>query len=193
MLPLLREAPAGRIVITAISGGSLSLNSDPANPHGAMPGNYSVSKAVVNAVMLTFAIALEKTNKKVNAACAGFTPTALRTFNGTRSVEDGAREPVRLGLIGHDGPTGTFSDGNGRVPWCPLRLRTPDQEIADVAADRACDTRKCHDAVAEPGAVAVVPQHRNAKLRKAATAGAVARNEALRAQGNPGRAHWRRW
>ena len=78
------------------------------------------------------------------------------------------------------------------LPRLPDRT-APDQQIAGVAADRACDTRKCHDAVAEPGAVAVVPQHRNAKPRKAATAGAVARNEALRAPGNPGRAHWRRW
>lgn len=117
MLPLLREAPAGRIVITASSGGSLTLNSDPANPHRAMFGNYSVSKAAVHAVMLAFAIPLESTNIKVNAACPGFTSTALNNFRGTRSVEEGAREPVRLALIGADGPTGTFSDEDGPVPW----------------------------------------------------------------------------
>ena len=117
MLPLLREAPAGRIVITASSGGSLTLNSDPTNPHRAMFGNYSVSKSAAHAVMLAFAIALESTNIKVNAACPGFTSTALNNFNGTRSVEEGAREPVRLALIGADGPTGTFSDESGPVPW----------------------------------------------------------------------------
>lgn len=117
MLPLLREAPAGRIVITASSGGSLTLNSDHANPHRDMFGNYSVSKAAAHAVSLAFAIALESTNIKVNAACPGFTSTALNNFNGTRTVEEGAREPVRLALIGKDGPTGTFSDENGPVPW----------------------------------------------------------------------------
>lgn len=117
MLPLLREAPAGRIVITASSGGSLTLNSDPTNPHRAMFGNYSVSKAAAHAVVLAFAIPLEGTNIKVNAACPGFTSTALNNFRGTRSVEEGAREPVRLALIGSDGPTGTFSDENGPVPW----------------------------------------------------------------------------
>ena len=117
MLPLLREAPAGRIVITASSGGSLTLNSDPTNPHRVMFGNYSVSKAAAHAVMLAFAIPLESTTIKVNAACPGFTSTALNNFNGTRSVEEGAREPVRLALIGADGPTGTFSDENGPVPW----------------------------------------------------------------------------
>ncbi len=117
MLPLLREAPAGRIVLTASSGGSMTLNSDPANPHRAMFGNYSVSKAAAHAVTLAFALSLEGTNIKVNAACPGFTSTALNNFNGTRSVEEGAREPVRLALIGDDGPTGTFSDENGPVPW----------------------------------------------------------------------------
>ena len=117
MLPLLREALAGRIVITASSGASLALNSDPANPHRKMFGNYSVSKTAAHAVMLAFALALEDTNIKVNAACPGFTKTALNNFNGTRSLEEGAREPVRLALIGNDGPTGTFSDENGTVPW----------------------------------------------------------------------------
>ncbi len=117
MLPLLREATAGRIVITASSGGSLTLNSDPANPHRAMFGNYSVSKAAAHAVMLAFAIPLENTKIKVNAACPGFTATAPNNFRGTGSVEEGAREPVRLALIGDDGPTGTFSDHNGPVPW----------------------------------------------------------------------------
>ncbi len=117
MLPLLREAPAGRIVNTASSGGSLTLNSAPANPHRAMFGNYSVSKSAAHAVTLAFALALESTGIKVNAACPGFTSTALNNFNGTRSVEEGAREPVRLALIGADGPTGTFSDEDGPVPW----------------------------------------------------------------------------
>ena len=117
LLPLLREAPAGRIVLTASSGGSMTLNSASANPHRAMFGNYSVSKAAAHAVMLAFALSLEETNIKINAACPGFTSTALNNFNGTRSVEEGAREPVRLALIGDDGPTGTFSDENGPVPW----------------------------------------------------------------------------
>ncbi len=117
MLPLLHEAPAGRIVNLGSSGGSLTLNSNPSNPHRAMFGNYSVSKSASHAVMLAFAIALESTNIKVNAACPGFTKTALNNFNGTRTLEEGAREPVRLALIGPDGPTGTFSDEDGPVAW----------------------------------------------------------------------------
>lgn len=117
MLPLLRESPAGRIVLTGSSGASMTLNSDPSNSHRNMFGNYSVSKTAAQAVTLAFALALESTNIKVNAACPGFTSTALNNFNGTRSVEQGALEPVRLALIGPDGPTGTFSDENGPLPW----------------------------------------------------------------------------
>ena len=69
----------------------------------------------------------------------------------------------------------------------------PDQEIASVTADGAYDTRKCHDAIADRGAVAIIPPRKNAKPWKAVTAGAVARNEALRASKYLGRALWRRW
>jgi NAD(P)-dependent dehydrogenase (short-subunit alcohol dehydrogenase family) len=82
-----------------------------------MFGNYSVSKAAAHAVTLAFALALESTRIKVNAACPGFTSTALNNFNGTRSVEEGALEPVRLALIGPEGPMGTLSDEDGPVPW----------------------------------------------------------------------------
>ncbi len=117
MLPLLREAPAGRVVNVASSGGSLTLNSDPTNPHRAMFGTYSASKAAANAVTVAFAADLEADGIKVNAACPGFTGTDLNFFRGTRTVEQGAREPVRLALIGPDGPTGTFSNEDGPLPW----------------------------------------------------------------------------
>ena len=69
----------------------------------------------------------------------------------------------------------------------------PDQGIASVTADGAYDTRKCHDAIADRGAAAVIPPRKNAKPWKAITAGAVARNEALRASKYLGRTLWRRW
>ena len=69
----------------------------------------------------------------------------------------------------------------------------PDQDIASVTADGAYDTRKCHDAIAKRGAAAIIPPRKNAKPWKADSAGAVARNEALRASKYLGRALWRRW
>jgi NAD(P)-dependent dehydrogenase (short-subunit alcohol dehydrogenase family) len=117
MLPLLREAPAARIVNVASSGGSLTLNSDPTNHHRSMFGTYSASKAAANAVTVAFAADLEAAGIKVNAACPGFTATDLNNFRGTRTVEQAAREPVRLALIDASGPTGTFSNEDGTLPW----------------------------------------------------------------------------
>ena len=67
------------------------------------------------------------------------------------------------------------------------------EEIGSVTADGAYDTRKCHDAIADRGAHAVIPPRKNAKPWKAVTAGAVARNEALRAAKYLGRAIGRNW
>jgi NAD(P)-dependent dehydrogenase (short-subunit alcohol dehydrogenase family) len=118
MLPLLREAPAGRIVNVSSTVGSLTWSSAPSNPRRSMFGaTYSPSKTALNAITFAFAVELESTRIKVNAACPGFTATDLNNFQGTRSVEEGAREPVRLALLGPDGPTGTFSDDNGVIPW----------------------------------------------------------------------------
>lgn len=68
-----------------------------------------------------------------------------------------------------------------------------DQEIGSVTADGAYDTRKCHDAIADRGAHVVIPPRKNAKPWKSVTAGAVVRNEALRASKHLDRAIWRTW
>jgi len=117
MLPLLRKAPAGRIVNVSSTSGSLTRNSDSANPHRKMFGTYSSSKTALNAITLAFAADLESTGIKVNAACPGFTATDLNNFQGTRTVQQAAREPVRLALLDANGPTGTFSNEDGPVPW----------------------------------------------------------------------------
>jgi NAD(P)-dependent dehydrogenase (short-subunit alcohol dehydrogenase family) len=117
MLPLLREAPAARIVNVSSSSGSLTINSDPNNPHRAMFGTYSSSKTALNAITVAFAADLESAGIKVNAACPGFTSTNLNNFQGTRTVEQAAREPVRLALLDANGPTGTFSNEDGPLPW----------------------------------------------------------------------------
>ncbi len=118
MLPLLREAPAGRIVMVSSGSGSLTMNANPDHSHRTLFGpGYAASKTALNAVMLSFAIELAPTNIKVNAASPGFVATDLNNFAGTRTVEQGAREPVRLALLGPDGPTGTFSSEEGPLPW----------------------------------------------------------------------------
>jgi NAD(P)-dependent dehydrogenase (short-subunit alcohol dehydrogenase family) len=82
-----------------------------------MFGTYSASKTALNALTVAFAADLETNGIKVNSACPGFTGTDLNFFHGTRTVEQAASEPVRLALIGADGPTGTFSNDGGAIPW----------------------------------------------------------------------------
>jgi NAD(P)-dependent dehydrogenase (short-subunit alcohol dehydrogenase family) len=118
MLPLLREAKAARIVNVSSGVGSLTRNADPASPWRSIFGPvYPASKTALNAITLAMAIELESTGIKVNAACPGYTKTNLNNYTGTRTVQEGAREPVRLALLGPDGPTGTFSNENGPLPW----------------------------------------------------------------------------
>lgn len=118
MLPLLREAPAGRIVNVSSAVGSLTKTADPKNPFRSVSSvTYSPSKTALNAVTLAFALELESTRIKVNAACPGFTATEFNNYAGTRTVEQGAREPVRLALLDANGPTGTFSNEEGPLPW----------------------------------------------------------------------------
>ena len=66
-------------------------------------------------------------------------------------------------------------------------------QIGSVTADGTYDTRKCHDAITERGDHPVIQPRKNAKPWKSATAGAVARNEELRASKHLGRALLRRW
>jgi NAD(P)-dependent dehydrogenase (short-subunit alcohol dehydrogenase family) len=118
VLPLLREAPAARIVNVSSGVGSLTRNSDPAYAYRSIFGPvYPASKTALNAMTLAMAIELESTGIKVNAACPGYTKTNLNNYAGTQTVEEGAREPVRLALLGPDGPTGTFSNAAGPLPW----------------------------------------------------------------------------
>ncbi|VWD17288.1 short-chain dehydrogenase/reductase SDR [Burkholderia lata] len=118
MLPLLLESPAGRIVNISSAGGSLTLKDDPVDYSRLYVGVYQASKTALNAVTQAFAIELAGTNVKVNAVCPGFTATDLSNHApGAGTVQDAAREPVRLALLDENGPTGTFSNAAGLLPW----------------------------------------------------------------------------
>jgi NAD(P)-dependent dehydrogenase (short-subunit alcohol dehydrogenase family) len=119
MLPLLRESPDARIVNVSSAVGSLTVNADPAYHYHAMFGPvYPASKTALNAITLAMMVELESTGIKVNLVSPGFTKTNLNGYEGTASVEDGAREVVRVALLGPDGPSGTFTRWeNATIPW----------------------------------------------------------------------------
>jgi NAD(P)-dependent dehydrogenase (short-subunit alcohol dehydrogenase family) len=119
MLPLLREAPAARIVNVSSGVGSLAANSDPTFPWRSIFGPvYPASKTALNALTVAMAIELTPEGIKVNAVSPGFTKTNLNNYAGTETVEEGAREAVRVALLGRDSPTGTFTRWeNETIPW----------------------------------------------------------------------------
>ncbi|QIE26329.1 3-oxoacyl-[acyl-carrier-protein] reductase FabG (plasmid) [Caballeronia sp. SBC1] len=119
MLPLLRKTPGSRIVNVSSGVGSLTTNSDLAFPYRAIFSPvYPASKTALNALTVAMAIELESEGIKVNAVSPGFTRTNLNGYAGTETVEEGAREAVRVALLGPDGPTGTFTRWNGEtIPW----------------------------------------------------------------------------
>jgi NAD(P)-dependent dehydrogenase (short-subunit alcohol dehydrogenase family) len=119
MLPILRETPGARIVNVSSGVGSLTTNLDPAFSYRAIFGPvYPASKTALNALTVAMAIELEPEGINVNAVSPGFTKTNLNNYAGTETVEQGAREAVRVALLGPDSPTGTFTRWeNETIPW----------------------------------------------------------------------------
>jgi NAD(P)-dependent dehydrogenase (short-subunit alcohol dehydrogenase family) len=119
MLPLLRKTAGARIVNVSSGVGSLTTNSNPAFAHRSIFGPvYPASKTALNALTVAMALELEPDGIKVSAVSPGFTKTNLNEYAGTETVEEGAREAVRVALLGPDGPTGTFTRWeNETIPW----------------------------------------------------------------------------
>lgn len=116
-LPLLRAAPAGRIVNVSSVLGSVALQSDPQSIYYAikLPA-YSVSKSAVNAWTVQLAYELRETPVKVNAIHPGNVRTDMNP-NAELEVGEGARSSVQMALLDADGPTGTFTHLGETLPW----------------------------------------------------------------------------
>jgi len=118
LLPLLRKAPAARIVNVSSGLGSLTQNGDPGYASAATKLiGYSASKAALNMLTVQLAYELRGTTIKVNSADPGYTATDLNGNRGHQTIPEGAAEAIRLALLPDDGPTGTYSDSKGAVPW----------------------------------------------------------------------------
>ncbi|MCC3275390.1 SDR family oxidoreductase [Arthrobacter sp. zg-Y20] len=115
-LPLLRLSRTPRIVNVSSVAGSLTAVSDPANTDPIAAG-YAPSKTALTSLTLQYAKGLAPEGILVNAVCPGFVATDLNGFRGTRTPEQGARAAVRMATIPANGPTGTFSDEDGPLPW----------------------------------------------------------------------------
>lgn len=118
LLPLLRKSAAGRIVNVSSGLGSLTLSADPYSGFGHLNYlAYQSSKAALNAITIAYAKELQPAGIKVNAADPGFTATDFNDHRGHRTVEQAASIIVRLATLAANGPTGTYQDENGILPW----------------------------------------------------------------------------
>ena len=129
MLPLLRRAPAARIVNVSSEVGSITSMTDPASPLAQMPASmaYPSSKSALNMITALYAKELRDTPVKVNAANPGYTATDLNRHNGFRSVAEGAEASVHLATLDADDPSGILwghlwtaegpADAYGPLPW----------------------------------------------------------------------------
>ncbi len=81
------------------------------------------------------------------------------------------------------------SSRQGDSPLLPELLAQipPEETIGTVTADGAYDTRRCHGAIIDRGADAVIPIRRNGRAWKEDCPAAAARNEILRATRRLGR------
>ena len=116
MLPLLRRSDAGRIVNVSSRWGSLTLASDLDSP-GLTLLAYNASKAALNAATLQYARELRDTPIKINLADPMHCATDINNMSGSRSPAQGAEIIIALALLGDDGPSGTFTNDDGPLPW----------------------------------------------------------------------------
>ena len=115
-LPLLRKSVAPVIVNVSSGLGSFGVAFDTStfeskviNPH------YNSSKAAVN--MLTVQYAKAFPDLRINAVDPGYTATDLNNHGGPQTVTEGTDAIVQMATVGKDGPTGTYVNRHGKLPW----------------------------------------------------------------------------
>lgn len=116
MLPLL-QASRNPVVVNVTSGlGSFARVHDASIVESKVVAlAYCSSKSAVT--MLTVQYAKGLPDIRFNAVDPGYTATDLNGNSGPQTLEEGTDAIVRLATIAKDGPTGTFQDRNGIVPW----------------------------------------------------------------------------
>jgi NAD(P)-dependent dehydrogenase (short-subunit alcohol dehydrogenase family) len=115
-LPALLRSENGVIVNVSSGMGSIGLTSDPSRVESTFVSlPYPASKSAVN--MLTTQYAKAFPELRINAVDPGYTATDFNEHRGPQTVTEGTDAMVAMAQIGPDGPTGTFTDRGGAVPW----------------------------------------------------------------------------
>jgi NAD(P)-dependent dehydrogenase (short-subunit alcohol dehydrogenase family) len=121
-IPLLEKSTkTRRIVFISSSLGSVSLLAEPKLGATFRKSNfthYTTSKAALNQLALQYVVRYEDNKDwKLNICCPGHCATNLNDYGGANSAESGAINACRLATLGPDGPSGTFTNKEGTIPW----------------------------------------------------------------------------
>ena len=115
-LPLLQLSAAPVIVNVSSGLGSLAVTNNPDRFEATLKSlAYPSSKSALN--MLTSQYAKSYPQIRINAVDPGYTATDLNSHRGTQTIEQGAEIIVAMATVPPAGPTGTFTDRHGPVPW----------------------------------------------------------------------------
>lgn len=115
-MPLLERSVAPVIVNVSSGLGSQVLIRDPERVESTVLSlPYCSSKAALNMITSQYAKAYPRI--RINMVDPGYTATDLNHNSGHQTVTEGTDAIVAMATVGADGPTGTFSDRHGPVPW----------------------------------------------------------------------------
>jgi NAD(P)-dependent dehydrogenase (short-subunit alcohol dehydrogenase family) len=118
LLPLIRKAPAGRIVNLSSILGSLTLHADPASGiYDKKAFAYDASKTALNAFTVHLAQELRGTKIKVNSAHPGWVQTDMGGPSAPLGLSEGGKTSVQLATLPDDGPTGGYFHLGEPLPW----------------------------------------------------------------------------
>ena len=118
LLPLIRKAPAGRIVNVSSILSSLTLHSDPKSPiYAYKTFAYDASKAALNSFTVHLAHELRDTQIKVNSAHPGWVKTDMGGPNAPMELSEGGKTSAQLATLADDGPSGGFFHLGQTLPW----------------------------------------------------------------------------
>jgi NAD(P)-dependent dehydrogenase (short-subunit alcohol dehydrogenase family) len=113
----LLERSENPVIVNVSSGmGSLGVTRDPSRLESRLIAlAYPASKSALN--MLTSQYAKAFPEMRINVVDPGYTATDLNGHRGIQTVAQGAEIIVQMAKLDQNGPTGTFRDARGTVPW----------------------------------------------------------------------------
>ncbi|MGX0660984.1 NAD(P)-dependent dehydrogenase (short-subunit alcohol dehydrogenase family) [Staphylococcus lugdunensis] len=117
-IPLLEKSEQPVVVNVSSGLGSFGMVTNPNTQESKVNSlAYCSSKSAVTMITLQYAKSLP--HIQINAADPGSTNTDLvgDFSNNAKPASEGIIPIVKLATIDKDGPTGTFIDSNGSMPW----------------------------------------------------------------------------